>query len=126
MTTVLSEGRQRGLAIGTRRLEPPLPVRQQRAIDQAADVRQWEVRTVYGIDPADQWVYFSAIKDSPIAENVYRVKIADGTIERLSQGTGNHSPAFNANFTLLSIRGATSTRRCKHGCTIRQGNSSRY
>jgi dipeptidyl-peptidase-4 len=60
---------------------------------------KWEVRTVYGIDPADQWVYFTATKDSPIAENIYRVKIADGTIERLSQGTGNHSPAFNSNFT---------------------------
>lgn len=60
---------------------------------------KWEVRTVYGVDPADQWVYFTAIKDSPIAENIYRVKIADGTIERLSQGGGNHSPSFNANFT---------------------------
>jgi dipeptidyl-peptidase-4 len=60
---------------------------------------KWEVRTVYGIDPANEWVYFTAIKDSPIAENVYRVKIADGTIERLSQGGGNHIPAFNANYT---------------------------
>ena len=60
---------------------------------------KWEVRTVYGIDPANEWVYFTAIKDSPIAENVYRVKIADGTIERLSQGSGNHTPAFDTGFT---------------------------
>jgi dipeptidyl-peptidase-4 len=60
---------------------------------------KWEVRTVHGIDDANQWVYFSATKDSPVGENVYRLKIADGTIERLTQGRGWHSPSFNSKFT---------------------------
>jgi dipeptidyl-peptidase-4 len=60
---------------------------------------KWEVRTVYGVDPANEWVYFTATKDSPIGENVYRLKIADGTIERLTQGGGTHLPSFNKSFT---------------------------
>src|SRR6185369_12142046 len=30
---------------------------------------------------------------------IYRVRIADGAIERLSRGPGSHSPEFNATFT---------------------------
>ncbi|MEO7673962.1 MAG: S9 family peptidase, partial [Pyrinomonadaceae bacterium] len=60
---------------------------------------RWEVRTVFGIDPANEWVYFTATKDNPIGENVYRARIADGTIERLSQPGGTHAPAFNSTFT---------------------------
>nr|HQU92800.1 DPP IV N-terminal domain-containing protein [Pyrinomonadaceae bacterium] len=60
---------------------------------------KWEVREFYGIDPENTWAYFSATKDSHIAVNIYRVKIADGTIERLSQGEGSHSALFNSTFT---------------------------
>lgn len=59
---------------------------------------KWEVRSVFGIDGASGWVYFSGTRDSHIAENIYRVKIADGTIERLSQGDGSHSALFNSKF----------------------------
>ena len=59
----------------------------------------WEVRTFYGADGAGEWAYFSATKDSHIAENVYRVRIADGTVERLTQGEGTHSASFNSTFT---------------------------
>jgi dipeptidyl-peptidase 4 len=60
---------------------------------------KWEVRNFYGVDPDNVWGYFSATKDSHIAENVYRVKIADGTVERISQGNGSHSALFNPTFT---------------------------
>jgi dipeptidyl-peptidase 4 len=60
---------------------------------------KWEVRSFYGVDDAGGWAYFSATKDSHIAENVYRVRIADGTVERLTQGPGTHSAAFNSDFT---------------------------
>lgn len=59
----------------------------------------WEVRNLYGVDPNGDWAYFSATKDSHIAENVYRVRIADGRIERLTQGDGTHSASFNSTFT---------------------------
>jgi len=60
---------------------------------------KWEVRTVYGIDPANQWVYFAGTRDSHIAENIYRVRVADGAIERLTQSEGSHSASFNSTFT---------------------------
>lgn len=60
---------------------------------------KWEVRGVLGLDAANGWVYFNGTKDSHIAENIYRVKIADGKIERLSQGEGSHSALFNPTMT---------------------------
>jgi dipeptidyl-peptidase-4 len=60
---------------------------------------QWEVRALYGVDETNGWVYFSASKDSPIADNVYRVKLSGGEIERLTKGDGNHSASFNSSFT---------------------------
>jgi len=59
----------------------------------------WEIRNFYGADSAGEWAYFSATKDSHIAENVYRVRIVDGTVERLTQGEGTHSASFNSTFT---------------------------
>ncbi|MDI1242974.1 MAG: S9 family peptidase [bacterium] len=60
---------------------------------------KWEIRELFGVDPDNAWAYFSATKDSHIAVNIYRVKIADGTVERLSQGEGSHSALFNSTFT---------------------------
>jgi dipeptidyl-peptidase-4 len=59
---------------------------------------KWEVRSVYGADDAG-WIYFAGTKDSHIAENVYRVRVSDGTIERLTQGGGSRSASFNSTFT---------------------------
>jgi dipeptidyl-peptidase-4 len=60
---------------------------------------KWEIRSVYGVDEANGWIYFSSIKDSPIAENVYRVRTDGGPVERVSQGEGWHSASFNKNFS---------------------------
>ena len=60
---------------------------------------KWEIRTLYGVDEKNGWVYFSATKDSHIAENVYRVRVTGGEPERLTQGTGWHSANFDPTFT---------------------------
>ena len=60
---------------------------------------KWEVRRIQGIDEAAGWIYFSGTKDSHIAENIYRVKISGGPVERLSQGEGSHSALFNPSMT---------------------------
>lgn len=60
---------------------------------------KWEVRSFYGVDETNGWVYFSATKDSHIAENIYRVKLDGGEIERITQGEGWHSALFNSTFT---------------------------
>ena len=60
---------------------------------------KWEVRNLYGVDKANGWVYFAATKDSHIEENVYRVRVTGGDVERVSKGKGWHSANFNDNFT---------------------------
>jgi len=60
---------------------------------------KWEVRNVYGVDEKNGYVYFSATKDSHIAENVYRVRLTGGEPERLTQGDGWHAASFNKTFT---------------------------
>ena len=51
---------------------------------------EWEVRGVEGFDAAKEWLYLRGTRDSPIAENLYRVRIEDGTVERLTPGDGHH------------------------------------
>lgn len=60
---------------------------------------KWEVRTVYGVDDKTGYVYFTATKDSYIAENVYRVNVHGGEVQRLTQGDGTHFGVFNSTFT---------------------------
>ncbi len=60
---------------------------------------KWEVRRLYGVDEKNGWVYFSATKDSHIAENVYRVSINGGEPQRLTQDNGTHSASFDPTFT---------------------------
>lgn len=60
---------------------------------------KWEVRELYGVDKAGEWVYFSATKDSHIAVNVYRVRTSGGEPERLTRGDGTHAAIFNSTFT---------------------------
>ncbi|MFN0141745.1 MAG: S9 family peptidase [Pyrinomonadaceae bacterium] len=60
---------------------------------------KWEVRTVYGVDAASEFIYFSGTKDSHIAENVYRVRTSGGEPERLTQGIGWHTAIFNKELT---------------------------
>lgn len=60
---------------------------------------KWEVRNLYGVDEKNGWVYFSATKDSHIAENIYRVRLTGGEPERLSKSDGWHAAGFNKTFT---------------------------
>ncbi len=60
---------------------------------------QWEVRTLHGVDEANGWVYFSGTKDSPVAENIYRVKLAGGEVDKLTVVRGNHGASFNSTMT---------------------------
>lgn len=60
---------------------------------------KWEVRNFYGVDEAGGWAYFSASKDSQIGDNVYRVRLEGGEVERLTQGEGWHTAVFNPTFT---------------------------
>jgi len=50
----------------------------------------WEARSIAEVDEDGKWVYINGMKDSPIASNLYRIKL-DGTgLERLTAGPGSH------------------------------------
>jgi dipeptidyl-peptidase-4 len=50
----------------------------------------WVRQAVVGIDPKNDWIYFTALKDGSINRNLYRVK-SDGTqLARLSTENGTH------------------------------------
>lgn len=53
----------------------------------------WEVRALHGVD-TDRNVYFSGTLDSPIEEHAYRVPVAGGHIERLTQRGASHATQF--------------------------------
>ena len=61
----------------------------------------WEARSIQRVDEAGGWVYFSGMRDSPIASNFYRVKL-DGTgLERLTKKAGDHRASLNPGNTLF-------------------------
>lgn len=50
----------------------------------------WEARSVAEVDEKPGCVYFSATRDNPIAENLYRVKLDGSGLERLTPAGGSH------------------------------------
>lgn len=51
---------------------------------------EWEVRSVLRLDAASGWVWFTATRDASNAENLYRVRLDDGLVERLTTEEGQH------------------------------------
>ena len=51
-------------------------------------------RPVY-VDPAGEWAYFSATKNSPLERQLYRVNIAGGALEQVSKPAGFHFGALS-------------------------------
>jgi dipeptidyl aminopeptidase/acylaminoacyl peptidase len=50
----------------------------------------WEVRQVHLVDEKNGWIYFSGMRDSAIAQNLYRVRLDGNELERLTKASGNH------------------------------------
>ncbi|MCF7222843.1 S9 family peptidase [Marilutibacter chinensis] len=57
----------------------------------------WAIDSVLSVDETAGLVYFAAGKDSPTESAVYRVPLAGGAIERLSDVEGWHSATFAKN-----------------------------
>ncbi|HYT88429.1 MAG TPA: S9 family peptidase, partial [Gemmataceae bacterium] len=51
---------------------------------------QWEIRTLHLVDEDGGWIYLSGTRDSPIATNVYRVKLDGTDFQRLTKSPGSH------------------------------------
>jgi dipeptidyl aminopeptidase/acylaminoacyl peptidase len=61
----------------------------------------WEARTLHQVDEEGGWVYFSGTHDSPIAENLYRVKLDGRQLERLTKTPGNHQVSLSPKSNLF-------------------------
>jgi dipeptidyl-peptidase-4 len=59
----------------------------------------WEVRTLHGIDPANEWIYFSGTERSVLGSDIYRVHLDGSDLKRLSEAPGQHGANFNPSFT---------------------------
>lgn len=59
----------------------------------------WEVRTVHGADPANDWIYFSGTERSVLGTDIYRVHLDGSGLKRLSEAPGQHNANFNPSFT---------------------------
>lgn len=52
---------------------------------------EWEVTEVLGLSPDQRFVYFTSTQASPLERHLYRVPVAGGAVERLTQEAGTHS-----------------------------------
>ncbi|MFI5097550.1 MAG: S9 family peptidase, partial [Candidatus Acidiferrales bacterium] len=57
----------------------------------------WVRQAVAGIDSENDWIYFTAIKDSSIERNFYRVKMDGSGLTRLSAESGAHAISMSPN-----------------------------
>lgn len=59
----------------------------------------WEVRSFYGVDQKNGYVYFSGMRHSPIAPHIYRVRLNGSGMSRLTRNEGSNRAMFNPTFT---------------------------
>ena len=55
---------------------------------------EWTVDALEHVDEKNGWVYFTGRKDTPIERQLYRVPLAGGKIEKISQRHGMHNAVF--------------------------------
>jgi dipeptidyl-peptidase-4 len=60
------------------------------AMASSGGVAFWVRQAVTGIDEKNDWIYFTAMKDSSIERQLYRVKTDGRGLQRLSETTGTH------------------------------------
>jgi dipeptidyl aminopeptidase/acylaminoacyl peptidase len=59
----------------------------------------WEVRSLVGIDPAKEFVYFTATRESPLDVQCYRIRLADNSLEQLTRASGTHDVDFSHDYS---------------------------
>ena len=62
---------------------------------------EWEVRSLIGVDAKNEFVYFTATKDSPLEVHGYRARLADGQISRLTELGSYHAVQFSDDFSMF-------------------------
>ncbi len=58
----------------------------------------WDVTNFLGFDEGEKNLFIEATKESPLERHVYKVKVGNGRIEKLTSGVGVHSAVFSPSF----------------------------
>jgi dipeptidyl-peptidase-4 len=58
----------------------------------------WEITEVLGVSEADEWLYFSGKKDSPLEQQIYRVKLNGDDLQKITDEPGWHTANFSPDF----------------------------
>ena len=51
----------------------------------------WEVTSIEALDDDEDWVYFTAINPTPAERQLFRARLQDGRLQRISTEPGSHS-----------------------------------
>lgn len=68
----------------------------------------WEIES-FSIDGASAMAYFVANEVHPAERHIYRVPLAGGAVERLSQRSGTHKPVYAPDFHTAAVRFSNDT-----------------
>lgn len=66
------------------------------SLDKQLTEGEWEIRDLIGLDPDRKFCFFTAAKDSPLEMHLYRIELATGDLEKLTQREGFHQIDFSA------------------------------
>ena len=59
---------------------------------------EWAVRGLIGHDAETDWVYFTGARETVLEEHAYRVRLAGGEVERLTESGFDHRVSFDPTF----------------------------
>lgn len=61
----------------------------------------WDVRTLHGVEEKSGQVFFSGSRDAVVETHAYRVPLAGGAVQRLTEPGYSHRVDFNADYSLF-------------------------
>ena len=74
---------------------------------QAITEGEWEVRSLIGVDAQNEFVYFTATKDTPLEVHGYRARLSDGQVTRLTELGSYHNIQFSDDFSMFIDESST-------------------
>jgi len=59
----------------------------------------WEITDVLGVSETEGWLYFSGKKDSPLEQQIYRIKLNGEDLQKITNEPGWHMADFSPDYT---------------------------
>jgi dipeptidyl-peptidase-4 len=61
----------------------------------------WDVNRIHVVNEQAGWIIVTGTRDSPIADNIYRISLENGSVTRLSQESGHHVASVSRSGSFL-------------------------